>query len=125
GSLPDVRILFPRSSTCVFHFPKRRRRLRPAPHRPGSAQEQRRKPTSAKKTDVAEHPEVFHHVGLLFNETPSRSRVALYLVIREAMHPSGRVARLNHCHSPNLLNHTAESVQCNGTRCQSSPFGVK
>ena len=23
-----------------------------------------------KKTDVAEHPEVFHHVGLLFNKPP-------------------------------------------------------
>jgi len=23
-----------------------------------------------KKTDVAEHPQVFRHVGLLFNETP-------------------------------------------------------
>ena len=23
-----------------------------------------------KKADVAEHPEVFHHVGLLFNEPP-------------------------------------------------------
>jgi hypothetical protein len=22
------------------------------------------------KTDMAEHPEVFHHVGLLFNEPP-------------------------------------------------------
>jgi hypothetical protein len=25
---------------------------------------------SAKKTDVAEHPKVFHHVGLLANEPP-------------------------------------------------------
>jgi hypothetical protein len=35
-----------------------------------------------KKADVAEHPEVFHHVGLLLNEPPGKSRVALQLVIR-------------------------------------------
>jgi hypothetical protein len=28
-----------------------------------------------KKADVAEHPEVFDHVGLLFNEPPSRARL--------------------------------------------------
>ena len=28
---------------------------------------------SAKKADVAEHPKVFHHVGLLINEPPSRA----------------------------------------------------
>jgi aromatic ring-opening dioxygenase catalytic subunit (LigB family) len=27
-----------------------------------------------KKTDVAEHPEVFRHVGLLFNKQPSSAR---------------------------------------------------
>ncbi len=27
--------------------------------------------TSEKKTDVAEYPEVFHHVGLLVNEPPA------------------------------------------------------
>jgi hypothetical protein len=37
---------------------------------------------ATKKADVAEHPEVFGHVGLLFNEPPSLSRVAIYLVIR-------------------------------------------
>jgi len=26
--------------------------------------------TQNKKADVAEHPEVFHHVGLLFNGSP-------------------------------------------------------
>ena len=26
---------------------------------------------SAKKADVAEHPKVFHHVGLLVNEPPA------------------------------------------------------
>jgi hypothetical protein len=35
-----------------------------------------------KKADVAENPEVFHHVGLLNNATPGRTRVALYQVIR-------------------------------------------
>jgi len=35
-----------------------------------------------KKTDVAEHPEAFRHVGLLFNETPGAGRGSLYLVIR-------------------------------------------
>jgi hypothetical protein len=38
--------------------------------------------TGLKKADVAEHPEVFGHVGLLFNEPPSLGRVAIYLVIR-------------------------------------------
>jgi hypothetical protein len=31
---------------------------------------------------VAEHPEVFRHVGLLVNEPPGTGRIALYLVIR-------------------------------------------
>jgi hypothetical protein len=31
---------------------------------------------------VAEHPEEFHHVGLLFNESPGENRVTLYLVVR-------------------------------------------
>jgi hypothetical protein len=35
-----------------------------------------------KKADVAEHPEVFDHVGLLFNEPPGTGRAALYIVIR-------------------------------------------
>ena len=51
------------------------------------------KTNKRKKTDVAEHPEVFHHVGLLFNETPSRSRASLYLVIRRAIRPSGRARK--------------------------------
>lgn len=36
-----------------------------------------------KKADVAEHPSVFHHVGLLINEPTGRSRVALQFVIRQ------------------------------------------
>jgi hypothetical protein len=28
-----------------------------------------------KKTDVAEHPEVFHHVGLLFNGPPGMAEL--------------------------------------------------
>ena len=36
-----------------------------------------------KKADVAEHREVFNHVGLLFNEPPGTGRAALYIVIRE------------------------------------------
>jgi hypothetical protein len=36
-----------------------------------------------KKTDVAEHPQVFRHIGLLFNEPLAQRRVALYLVIRK------------------------------------------
>ena len=39
-------------------------------------------PPRTKKADVAEHPKVFGHVGLLFNESPGQSRVALHLVIR-------------------------------------------
>jgi hypothetical protein len=31
---------------------------------------------------VAEHPKVFHHVGLLVNESPGLGRVTLYLVFR-------------------------------------------
>jgi hypothetical protein len=38
--------------------------------------------TGSKKADVAEHPEVFRHVGLLTNKPPGNGRVALYLVIR-------------------------------------------
>jgi len=38
--------------------------------------------TNRKKADVAEHPEVFDHVGLLVNEPPGTGRVALHLVIR-------------------------------------------
>jgi hypothetical protein len=33
---------------------------------------------------VAEHPKVFHHVGLLVNEPPRYNRVALYLVPKQA-----------------------------------------
>ena len=36
-----------------------------------------------KKTDVAEHPGVLDHVGLLFNEPPGTRPVALHLVIRQ------------------------------------------
>jgi hypothetical protein len=46
-----------------------------------------RRTSTTKKADVEEHPQVFHHVGLLFNKPPdlspnSTGRVALYLVIR-------------------------------------------
>jgi hypothetical protein len=39
--------------------------------------------TENKKTDVAEHPQVFGHVGLLVNRLPGR--VALHLVIRRRL----------------------------------------
>ena len=39
--------------------------------------------TDIKKADVVEHPEVFHHVGLLVNEPPGTGRFALYLVVRQ------------------------------------------
>ena len=32
----------------------------------------------AKKADVAEHPKVFHHVGLLVNEPPAAAGCSLY-----------------------------------------------
>jgi hypothetical protein len=35
-----------------------------------------------KKTDVAEHPEAFRHVGLLVNSPPGSGQVALYIVFR-------------------------------------------
>ena len=38
-----------------------------------------------KKADVAEHPKVFDHVGLLFNEPPRQGRVVLHLVIRRTL----------------------------------------
>jgi hypothetical protein len=41
-----------------------------------------RKSHGPKKADVAEHLEVFDHVGLLFNEPPGIHRAALHLVIR-------------------------------------------
>ena len=44
-----------------------------------------RAPKVIKKTDVADHLEVINHVGLLVNEPPRHSRVALYLVIRHLM----------------------------------------
>jgi hypothetical protein len=31
--------------------------------------------SKTKKADVAEHPEVFDHVGLLFNEPPGRAEL--------------------------------------------------
>jgi hypothetical protein len=44
-------------------------------------------PAATKKADVAEHPEVFDHVGLLTNEplgsVYSKRRGALHLVIRQ------------------------------------------
>jgi hypothetical protein len=39
-------------------------------------------PVRIKKADEVEHPEVFHHIGLLFNGPPGAGQVALYLVIR-------------------------------------------
>src|ERR1017187_169630 len=39
-----------------------------------------------KKADVAEHPEVFDHVGLLVNEPSSLRWGALHLVIRQHAH---------------------------------------
>ena len=35
-----------------------------------------------KKADVVKHPQVFHHVGLLDNESPGLGRDTLYLVFR-------------------------------------------
>jgi len=35
-----------------------------------------------KQADVAEDPEVFHHVGLLITEPPGLSRAALQLIFR-------------------------------------------
>ena len=35
-----------------------------------------------KKTDVAEHPQVKRHIGLLFNKPPGVCQVAIYLVVR-------------------------------------------
>ena len=43
-----------------------------------------RRPIAMKKADVAEHPKVFDHVGLLINEPPGKGRAAPYLVIRHS-----------------------------------------
>ena len=53
--------------------------------------------TEIKKADVVEHPEVFHHVGLLIIEPPAGldEPGALYLVIRRlrfVADSSGRIA---------------------------------
>ena len=42
-------------------------------------------PQAKKKADVVEPPEGFRHVGLLINAPSSRSRVALYLVVRKRL----------------------------------------
>jgi hypothetical protein len=41
-----------------------------------------RRPPRTKKTDVAEHPRVMRHIGLLFNKPPGVCQVAIYLVVR-------------------------------------------
>jgi hypothetical protein len=37
---------------------------------------------ATKKADVAKHPKVFDHVGLLFDEPAGFRRIALHLVVR-------------------------------------------
>jgi hypothetical protein len=37
-----------------------------------------RRPTAMKKADVAEHPKVFDHVGLLINEPPGIPGCSLF-----------------------------------------------
>ena len=39
-------------------------------------------PPEMKQADVAEDPEVFHHVGLLITEPPGLGRAALQLIFR-------------------------------------------
>ena len=58
-----------------------------------------------KKTDLAEHPEVFNQVGLLFNEPPDTRRVALYLVIRDCETYPVRSRREIHEGSACYYNH--------------------
>jgi len=47
-------------------------------------------PPTIKKADVARHPKVFDHVGLLFNKPPGIHRVALHPVIRRLYINSAR-----------------------------------
>jgi hypothetical protein len=54
-----------------------------------------------KKTDVVDHPQVFHHVGLLINEPPGAglnqtNRIALYLVIRRLVSSNSVEATVIH-----------------------------
>jgi hypothetical protein len=59
-----------------------------------------------KKADVAEHPKVFGHVGLLFNEPPGQSRVALHMVIRPIVIILPRVKKATVLTAtPHWLNH--------------------
>jgi len=50
--------------------------------------------TSAKKTDVAEHPEAFRHVGLLVNEPPGHPGCSLGSHPKTLRQNVGRCARL-------------------------------
>jgi hypothetical protein len=47
-----------------------------------------------KKADVVEHPEVFHHVGLLINAPTGTCRFALYQVIRRDRRALSNAERL-------------------------------
>jgi hypothetical protein len=46
--------------------------------------------SETKKADVAEHPQVFDHVGLLIDGPPGLSRVAPHLVFRRFVRPAAR-----------------------------------
>ncbi len=66
----------------------------------------RRSPLPNKKADVAEHPKVFHHVGLLFNAPSDSGRIALYLVFRMWRHPTSPLRELQW---PKLRAHLASA----------------
>ena len=78
-------------SGCGFGDPLRHGRIEPAHHvcpwwlRPSLA-------TATKKADVVKYPEVFDHVGLLFNGPVAERRLALHSVIRQAQYVSPSVS---------------------------------
>src|ERR1700733_6602823 len=63
------------SSVSIVSAPSRRRSALPLFIADARASE-------TKKADVAEHPQVFDHVGLLIDGPPGLSRVAPHLVLR-------------------------------------------
>lgn len=69
-----------------------------------------------KKADVAEHPQVFDHAGLLVNEPPKHARVALYLVIRQ-LFTNFRAAYRSHSETlPPRLHCTVRGGESKGGR---------
>ena len=72
-----------------------------------------------KKADVAQHPKVLSHVGLLVNEPPGQGRIALYLVTqqRTLRGTDGHAAALPRLHA---LYGQDEGKQACSQKCRTS-----